>query len=80
MDKLKQIISEYVGVSTGDLNADTSLVGDIGIDSFGLISLICTIEDVFECNIPDYQLSSFQTLSDLSTFLSQNSEVYKQRN
>ena len=47
MDKLKQIISEYVGVSTGDLNADTSLVGDIGIDSFGLISLICTIEDAF---------------------------------
>ncbi len=76
MNELKQIISDYVGVPADNLNENTSLVGDIGIDSFGLVSLICTLEDTFECNIPDYELSSFQTLNDLSTYLSQNSTVF----
>ncbi len=76
MDKLKDIISEYVGVSADNIDSDMSLVGDIGLDSFGLISLLGSIEDEFEVKIPDSALSSFQTFNDLTSFLEENSPVY----
>ncbi len=76
MNELKQIISDYVGVDKEAITDETSLVGDIGLDSFGLISLLCTLEDTFEVKIPDYELPTFQTFHDLSNYLSANSTVY----
>ena len=77
MKELKKIISEYVGVPADKLNENTSLVGDIGIDSFGMVSLVCELEERFGCTISDEEFSSFKTLNDLSAFLSKNSVQYK---
>lgn len=76
MEQLKDIISEYVGIDKEEIKNDTSLVGDIGLDSFGMISLLCTLEDTFEVSIPEYELSSFQTFQDLNNYLSVNSACY----
>lgn len=73
MEQLKEIISEYVGVPAQDINENMSLVGDIGLDSFGIISLLCSIEDAFNVKIPDYELSNFQTFSDVTNYLSVHS-------
>lgn len=77
MEELKEIISEYVGISPEEIKDDTSLVGDIGLDSFGMISLLCTIESTFDISIPEYELSSFQTFADLSNYLLINSQKFK---
>lgn len=76
MNELKDIISEYVGVPSNEIQTDMSLLGDIGLDSFGMISLITAIEDTFEVSIPECALPNFQTLDDLGNFLSKNSKVY----
>ncbi len=76
MEQLKNIISEYVGIDREEIKNDTSLVGDIGLDSFGMISLLCTLENTFEVSIPEYELSSFQTFQDLNNYLSENSSCY----
>lgn len=76
MEHLKSIISEYVGVPADCINDDTSLVGDIGLDSFGMVSLLCVLEDTFKVNIPDYELTNFQTFHDLANYLQQNSSVF----
>lgn len=49
-----------------------SLSGDIGLDSFGIISMICAIENNFKVSIPEAEMSHFQTLSDLYNYLSVN--------
>lgn len=73
MNKLKQIISEYTGVTPSDIDENMSLSGDIGLDSFSMISMICDIEDSFRVSIPETEITSFQTLSDLYNFVSENS-------
>ena len=60
MEELKEIVSEYVGVDTKDIDENMSLVGELGLDSFELISLLCSIEDAFDVRIPEYELSSFK--------------------
>lgn len=76
MDKLKDIISEYVGVPQYEIDSNMSLSNEVGLDSFGLISLISSIEDTFSISIPEYELSNFQTLNDLASYISKNSASF----
>lgn len=69
------IISEYVDVPVTNIDSDMSLKGDIGIDSFGLISMLNDIESAFDVSIPDSALSDFQTLNDLYSYIEKNSLV-----
>ena len=75
MDKLKYIISEYVDVPVSNIDSNMSLKGDIGIDSFGLISMVNEIESAFDVSIPDSALSDFQTLNDMYAYIEENSLV-----
>lgn len=75
MEKLKDIISEYVGVPANQIDSNMSLSGDIGLDSFGLISLLCSIEDAFNVKIPDNELSNFQTFEDLANYVTTHSAM-----
>ena len=49
-----------------------SLQGDIGLDSFGLISMICQIERNFNIRIPDYEMANFVKLTDLILYIQKN--------
>lgn len=72
MNKLKEIISEYTGVESKDIDDKMSLSGDIGLDSFSLISMICDIENSFNVSIPESEIPKFQTLDDLYKYLDAN--------
>ena len=68
-DKLKRIISEYVDVAPDQIDINMDLKFDIGLDSFGLISLICAIESEFNSHIPDSMCAKFNTLLDMVAFI-----------
>lgn len=72
MNELKEIISEYTGVEPKDIDEKMSLSGDIGLDSFSLISMICDIENSFNVSIPESEIPKFQTLNDLYNYLDAN--------
>ena len=52
-----------------------SLKFDIVLDSFGMVSLICTIENEFDISIPDNKLMDFETLNDVTSFIYQEKYV-----
>ncbi len=72
MNKLKEIISEYTGVEAKKIDENMSLSGDIGMDSFSIISMICEIEESFNVSIPESEINNFQTLKDLYAYLMAN--------
>ena len=69
MDKLKNIITKYIDVPI-NIDENSSISTDLGIDSFSLISMIVEIEECFNIQIPDYELGKFQTLNDLYSYIS----------
>ena len=69
MNKMKQIISEYVDIPENDIDMGMSLQGDIGLDSFSLISMLVEIENEFSVEIPEYELRNFQTLGDMYAYI-----------
>ena len=68
---LKNIITDYVDIE-GEFNPSMSLQGDIGLDSFGFISMICQIERNFNIRIPDYEMANFVKLTDLILYIQKN--------
>lgn len=71
VSELKNIITDYVDFD-GEFDISMSLQGDIGLDSFGLISMVCEIERNFNIRIPDYELTRFVQLSDLVQYIKLN--------
>ncbi len=69
MNKMKHIISEYVDIPEDNIDMGMSLQGDIGLDSFSLISMLVEIENEFEIEIPEYELRNFQTLGDMYAYI-----------
>lgn len=70
MGELKKIISEYVDIPAEQIDENMSLKGDIGVDSFGMISMLVEIEETYGVEIPEVKLSSFQTITDLYEYIS----------
>ena len=68
-EKLKYIISDYVDVDPNEIDINMDLRFDIGLDSFGLISLICAIENEFGVSIPESACLGFNTLLDMAEFI-----------
>ncbi len=68
-EKLKRIISEYVDTEPSQIDINMDLKFDMGLDSFGLVSLICAIESEFNISISETNCSKFNTLLDMVNFI-----------
>lgn len=73
MDKLKQIICNYVDTTPALISDEMSLNAELGLDSFALISMLVEIEDDFGVEIPNNVLPNFQTLKDLYSYIEEHS-------
>ena len=58
------LLNEHVETPT-DVSETTELVGDLGIDSLGVMELVADVEDKFEMTIADAELRSVATLGDV---------------
>lgn len=66
INKLKEIL-----FSTTDVNRDiqidenTVILRDLGLNSLELIEVVCEVEDAFDIEIPDKKIKSIITIGDL---------------
>ena len=72
MNILKRIVSEYADVDPSQIDENMSLQGNIGIDSFGLVSMLMDIEEEFNVKISERELKHFQTLNDIYSYICAN--------
>ena len=75
MDKLFEILSEYSEVSPENINEQTKIVEDLGLDSFALLSMIVDIENEYGVDLQNEDLSTFKTWGDLIKFLQENKKI-----
>ena len=65
-EKVCQILSDQVGVSTDSLNMDTAFVEDLGADSLDLVELMMSIEEAFDVGeIEESEAAGLKTIGDL---------------
>lgn len=69
LDKIKNIISEELGVEEDVIKADSQLADDLGADSLDAVELIMAIEEEFDIEIDDASATKIKTVQDIVDYL-----------
>ena len=67
--KIKQIVSEQLGVDEGEVTPTASFVDDLGADSLDTVELVMALEEAFEIEIPDEEAEKIRTVQDAISYV-----------
>lgn len=67
-EKIASLLSEQLGVDAESITMDTSLE-ELGADSLDVVDLVSTMEDEFDVQLADEDLSNMTTVGDFVRFL-----------
>lgn len=68
-EKISQILADYLDLKPGSFNGDSSLIGDLGADTYDMLDIVARIEEAFCIRIPEGILYRFQTVEDLIQYV-----------
>lgn len=64
LEKLRQIIAEVLSVDPRELTEETTFVEDLCADSLDIYQIIMGIEEIFDIEIAEEELSNIVTVRD----------------
>lgn len=65
LEKLKEIVEPYVEMKDkiSELNGDTDLINDLGVNSANVVDIVLDIESEFDILIEDEEINQMNTVS-----------------
>ena len=76
-EKVKQIVSEQLGVDEGEVTPSASFVDDLGADSLDQVELVMAFEEAFDLEIPDEEAEKIRTVQDAIDYIGKHAKVSK---
>ena len=76
-EKVKQIISEQLGVDENEVTPSASFVDDLGADSLDQVELVMALEEAFGVEIPDEDAEKIRTVQDAIDYVDKQAKVSK---
>ena len=68
-EKIKQIVTEQLGVDEAEVTPTASFVDDLGADSLDTVELVMAFEEAFDIEIPDEDAEKIRTVQDAITYV-----------
>lgn len=72
--KVKNIISEQLGIDVEEVTMESSFVDDLGADSLDIVELIMALETEFDLEIPDEEAESITTVGNIVEYIKAHTE------
>jgi acyl carrier protein len=76
-EKVRQIISEQLGVDEGEVTLSAAFVDDLGADSLDTVELVMALEEAFDLEIPDEDAEKIRTVQDAVDYIEKHAKVSK---
>jgi acyl carrier protein len=67
--KVRNIVAQKFDVSLDQVQADTNLANELGLDSFAAVELMFELEEAFGLKIPDSEIEHIRTIRDIVKYL-----------
>jgi acyl carrier protein len=77
VEKVKQIISEQLGVDEGEVTPSASFSDDLGADSLDQVELVMALEEAFDVEISDEDAEKIRTVQDAIDYIDKHAKVSK---
>jgi len=77
--KVKQIISEQLGVDEDEVTTTASFVDDLGADSLDQVELVMALEEKFEIEIPDDDAEKMRTVQDAIDYIEKHAKLISKK-
>ena len=71
VDRIRQLISDHLGVDRGDVISDANILDDLGADSLDVVELVMAIEETFDLEIPDEEVEALRTIGDVEKYVTE---------
>jgi len=68
-EKVAAILAEQLDAEADSITMTTNLVDDLGADSMDVVDLAMTLEDEFDIEIPDEDITEVRTVGDIVKYL-----------
>ena len=69
LDKVKDIVTEQLGVERDEVTIESSFIDDLGADSLDIVELITAFEEEFNIEIPDEAAEKIKTVQDVVNYI-----------
>ncbi len=70
-ERVKNVVAEQLDVS-GDIDNNASFIDDLGADSLDTVELVMSLEEEFDCEIPDDQAENITTVQQAIDYVNNN--------
>lgn len=74
-EKVKEIISNILGVDSEDITMESSFQDDFGADSLDVVELIMDLQEEFNIEIPDEEAEKIQTVGDVVDYIKEHTDM-----
>ena len=74
LEKIKEIVSENLGVASAVITESSSFKDDLGADSLDLFEMVMALEDEYEIEIPTEDLEQIATVGDVMNYINEHKE------
>ena len=76
-EKIKQIVTEQLGVDEAEVTPTASFVDDLGADSLDTVELVMAFEEAFDIEIPDEEAEKIRTVKDAVDYIGKHAKSGK---
>ena len=75
LEKIKEIVSENLGVDSAQITEGSSFKDDLGADSLDLFEMVMALEDEYEIEIPTEELEKIATVGDVVEYINAHKDL-----
>lgn len=69
LEKIAEILSKY---TKEEITAESTLVNDLGLSSFDIVSIVTAFEDEFDIEISDRDIRKLVSVADIIDYIENN--------
>ena len=75
LERIKEIVSENLGVDSAQITEGSSFKDDLGADSLDLFEMVMALEDEYEIEIPTEEHEKIATVGDVDEYINANKDL-----
>ena len=73
-EKVRELLVDQLDVEEDVVTMEANIQSDLGADSLDIVDLVMSLEEEFDCEIPDEEIENIKTVGDIVHYIESKQE------